>query len=112
MSRPRTTAAYEAEVRKADGTEVDVALDKDLNVITQTPDAPDAPDADDRVLSATERASAEKAAQDAVGGGTILDVEAGDNGSLRGRGPHGRQHRVGRRAGRRLQGADQVGRIT
>jgi len=73
--------SFEAEVRKADGTEVDVALDKDLKVITQTPDAPDAPDADDRVLTATERASAEKAAQDAVGGGTILDVEAGDNGS-------------------------------
>jgi uncharacterized membrane protein YkoI len=73
-------AAYEAEVRKADGTEVDVALDKDLKVITQTPDAPDAPDAGDRVLNATERASAEKAALDAVGGGTIIDVEAGDAG--------------------------------
>ncbi|MET0496341.1 MAG: PepSY domain-containing protein [Actinoplanes sp.] len=70
--------SFEAEVRKADGTEVDVTLDKDLKVITQTPDAPDA---DDRVLNATERASAEKAALDAVGGGTIIDVEAGDNGS-------------------------------
>ena len=66
--------AYEAEVRKPDGTEVDVTLDKDLKAITQ------APEADDRALTATERASAEKAAQDAIGGGTVLQVEAGDEG--------------------------------
>ena len=63
--------AYEVEVRKDDGTEVDVALDKDLNVVSQdaegtrrrerADDRDDAttvtthddatPDADDRVLS-------------------------------------------------------------
>ncbi|GIF69969.1 hypothetical protein Ais01nite_80040 [Asanoa ishikariensis] len=67
--------AYEVEVRKADGTEVDVALDKDLKVVGQ-----DASDSDDRVLSAAERASAEQAAVAAVGGGTVTSVEAGDDG--------------------------------
>ena len=81
--------AFEVEVRKADGTEVDVTLDKDLNVLRQdtddrddandTDDADDAPDADDRALSATERKSAEKAALDAVGGGTITDLDASDD---------------------------------
>ena len=71
--------AYEAEVRKADGTEVDVALDKDLKVIGQQHDTET--DTPDRVLSATERTSAEQAAVAAVGAGaTVLDVEAGDTG--------------------------------
>lgn len=79
--------AYEVEVRKADGTEVDVTLDKDLKVLSEETDDDadnDADndndnDADDRVLSATERASAEKAALAAVGGGTVRDVEASDD---------------------------------
>ena len=93
--------AYEVEVRKADGTEVDVTLDKDLNVLRQdtddrddrddrttgtTPnddvndnDANDTRDADDRALSAAERNSAEKAARNAVGGGTIVDLDASDD---------------------------------
>jgi len=93
--------AYEVEVRKADGTEVDVTLDKDLNVLRHDADdrddrddandtddvnddvndndANDARDADDRALSATERKSAEKAALDAVGGGTITDLDASDD---------------------------------
>jgi uncharacterized membrane protein YkoI len=78
--------AYEVEVRKADGTEVDVTLDKDLNVLRQDADdrddaneANDIPDADDRALSAAERTSAEKAALNAVGGGTIVDVDASDD---------------------------------
>ncbi len=89
--------AYEVEVRKADGTEVDVTLDKDLNVLRQDADdrddvndsddandvndndANDTPDADDRALSAAERKSAEKAALDAVGGGTITDLDASDD---------------------------------
>ena len=80
--------AYEVEVRKTDGTEVDVTLDKELNVLRQDADdrddvndndANDTPDADDRVLSAAERTSAEKAALDAVGGGTIVDVDASDD---------------------------------
>jgi uncharacterized membrane protein YkoI len=85
--------AYEAEVRKADGTEVDVALDKDLKVVTQQPDTgndaddndaddndADGADAGDRVLTAAERSSAEQAAQAAAGAGsTVLDVEASDD---------------------------------
>ncbi|WP_430782785.1 PepSY domain-containing protein [Actinoplanes sp. G11-F43] len=96
--------AYEVDVRQADGSEVSVHLDKDLKVVSQErdndgpdsdgPDDDDAddnaagdagtgtggPDADDRVLSAEERASAEKAALDAVGAGsTILDLEASDD---------------------------------
>ncbi len=86
--------AYEVEVRKADGTEVDVTLDKDLNVLRQDTDdrddqndrddandddANDTRDADDRALSAAERSSAEKAALSAVGGGTIVDLDASDD---------------------------------
>ena len=72
--------AYEVEVRKADGTEVDVALDQDLNVVRQdADDRDDTPDADDRALTAAERTSAEKAATAAVGGGTVTDVEASDD---------------------------------
>lgn len=77
--------AYEVEVRKSDGTEVEVSLDKKLTVLGQDTDArdenegTDTPDADDRVLSSSEQSSAEKAAQDAVGGGTVVDVEAGDD---------------------------------
>jgi len=79
--------AYEVEVRKDDGTEVDVALDQNLNVVTQAADtdtdtdndADTGTDADDRVLSDTERASAEKAALAAITGGTVLGVEASDD---------------------------------
>jgi uncharacterized membrane protein YkoI len=81
--------AYEVEIRKADGTEVDVKLDKDLQVLSQETDGRDddgrdddlneAPEADDRVLSADERSSAGKAATTAVGGGTVTGVEASDD---------------------------------
>ncbi|GAB2859616.1 PepSY domain-containing protein [Nocardioides pacificus] len=88
--------AYEVEVRGEDGTETDVALDKDLEVVGQDVDdrdddsdgsddgddgRADTRDADDRVLSDAERTSAEKAALEAVGGGTIVDVEASDDGT-------------------------------
>jgi uncharacterized membrane protein YkoI len=73
--------AYEVEVRKEDGTEVDVALDKDLKVVTQKADTDTETDAGDRVLTDAERASAEKAALTAVTGGTVLRVEAGDDGA-------------------------------
>lgn len=87
--------AYEVEVRRADGSEIDVTLDENLEVVGKDVDDADddrddrdddaddrtdnTPDADDRVLSATERASAEKAALAAVGGGTVRDVEASDD---------------------------------
>ena len=76
--------AYEVEVRKDDGTEVDVALDKDLEVVAEQDDdrdddADDRADADDRVLSGSERSSAEDAALEAVGGGTVTGVQASDD---------------------------------
>lgn len=69
-------AAYEVEVRKPDGTEVDVTLDKDLKAITQDAEA----GSGERALTAAERTSAEAAAKGAVAGGAVLSVEAGDQG--------------------------------
>jgi uncharacterized membrane protein YkoI len=82
--------AYEVEVRKDDGTEVDVALDEDLQVVAERDDrdddgddrdddSDDAPDADDRALSGSERTSAERAALEAVGSGTVTEVQASDD---------------------------------
>jgi uncharacterized membrane protein YkoI len=84
--------AYEVEVRMDDGTEVDVTLDQDLNPVSQDADdrddrdrddndadGDDGLDADDRAVSAEERQSAEQAALDAVGGGTVEQVEASDD---------------------------------
>ncbi len=89
--------AYEVEIRKADGSSVEVSLDKDLKVVGQDTEANDdredsddarddssddvneAPEADDRALSATERSSAGKAATGAVGGGTVTDLDASDD---------------------------------
>lgn len=89
--------AYEVEVRLADGSEVDVTLDSDLGVVTLdddgeyddrddrdddrdgTGEAGEQPDADDRVLTATERTSAERAALAAVGSGTVVDVDPSDD---------------------------------
>lgn len=80
--------AYEVEVRTKGGTETDVALDKDLEVVGQDADDRDddrderdgeGRDADERALSASERAKAEKAAKGAVRGGTVIQVEASDD---------------------------------
>ncbi|GAA4958963.1 PepSY domain-containing protein [Actinoplanes utahensis] len=68
--------AYEVEIRKADGAEVTVVLDKDLKVVAQEADD----DAAGPALTAEQRTSAETAARDAVGGGTVLDVEASGDG--------------------------------
>lgn len=96
--------AYEVTVRRDDGTEVEVTLDKSLQVVSQhaehhehaehaegneSDEADDADDvagrddrgddAGDRALSASARTSAEQAALDAVGGGTVTEVEAEDD---------------------------------
>jgi uncharacterized membrane protein YkoI len=83
--------AYEVEVRKEDGTEVEVSLDKDLAVVrrdaedrddqddSDRDDRDEAPETDDRALNATERASAEEAALNAVAGGTVTEVDASDD---------------------------------
>lgn len=82
--------AFEVDVRKADGSEVSVHLDKDLKVLSQEQDTPDGPDTDgpdtdgpdagDRVLTDAERTSGERAALAAIGAGsTLLDLEASDD---------------------------------
>jgi uncharacterized membrane protein YkoI len=84
--------AYEIEVTKPDGTQVDVHLDENYEVLSQDADDEDGDDDgrdddgrdddgrddDDRVLSAQERAAAEKAALAEVDG-TVTDVEASDD---------------------------------
>ena len=69
--------AYEVEVRKDDGTEVDVTLDKDLKVVGQ--DSDDA--SDDRALSA-DRAhlGRDRRRWAPSAGGTVIQVEASDDG--------------------------------
>ncbi len=75
--------AYEVEVTRTDGTEVDVVLDEGLAVVGREDDRTDGDDdrdaRDDRPLGATEREQATTAAERAVGGGTVTDVEAGDD---------------------------------
>ncbi len=92
--------AYEVEVTRADGTEVDLSLDDQLSVIGReddrtdgdrddvpddrtddaTDDTADGTDRDDRALGADERESAAAAAEAAVGGGsTATDVDADDD---------------------------------
>jgi uncharacterized membrane protein YkoI len=97
--------AYEIEVTKADGTQVDVHLDENYQVLSQDVDdengdqdgddngadengpdengadenGPDENGADDRALTDAERSSAETAALEAVGGGTVTDAEASDD---------------------------------
>jgi uncharacterized membrane protein YkoI len=72
--------AYEVEVRRANGTEVEVSLDKNLKEVRTEVDNDDDgdADADDRALSAKEKSSATKAALKAVSG-TVTDVEASDD---------------------------------
>jgi uncharacterized membrane protein YkoI len=91
--------AYEVEVLQADGTEVDLVLDQDLQVLSRETDrdddgderddddrddvAGDLPDADDRALSAAERTAAGDAALAAVDGATVVDdVDASDDGDV------------------------------
>ncbi|GLY07615.1 PepSY domain-containing protein [Actinoplanes rectilineatus] len=71
--------AYEVEVRKADGSEVDVVLDKDLKVLSQQAETPDTDGAAEPALTDVQRGDAEKAVLAAFPGGTVLDVEAGDD---------------------------------
>lgn len=79
--------AYEIEVTRPDGTQVDVHLDKDYQVLSQDADDEDGDDdgrddgdrdADDRALSDQERSAAEEAALAEVDG-TVTDVEASDD---------------------------------
>ncbi|WP_218220532.1 PepSY domain-containing protein [Nesterenkonia sp. Act20] len=77
--------AYDVEVRLPNGSEVDLALNQDLAVVSredENRDDDDDRDDDrdyDRVLDAGARERAEQAALEAVGSGTMTDVEASDD---------------------------------
>lgn len=93
--------AYEVELRQADGSEVDVILDKDLRVLHRendgdrdddtfqaaprdnddNPDAdgPGLADADDRPLTAAERSQIKAAVAKALGSKSVTDMEASDD---------------------------------
>ena len=76
--------AYEVEVRLDDGTEVDVTLDRDLDVVRKDADDSDeedhrTPDGDDRLLGEAERKAAEEAALEAVDGVSVNSAEASDD---------------------------------
>ena len=79
--------AYEIEVTRPDGSQVDVHLDKDFQVLSQDVDDEDGDDdgrdddgrdADDRILSDQERAAAEQAALAEIDG-TVTEAEASDD---------------------------------
>jgi len=95
--------AYTVEVRREDGTDVDVELDEDYTVVrvdgatagsgtnsespssespsSESPstDSTDAATGDDAPISADDRSSAEKAALDAAGPGTVTDLDRSDD---------------------------------
>jgi len=88
--------AYTVEVRREDGSDVDVELDEDYEVVrvdgastgggatgtnSETPsdDPTGAATGDDAAISADDRSSAEKAALDAAGPGTVTDLDRSDD---------------------------------
>ena len=76
---------YSVDVRREDGTEVDVELDSAFAVVRLDEDIQDAQDAaepldaEDAPISAADRAKAEKAALAATGKGKVTDVERSDD---------------------------------
>ena len=77
---------YSVDVRREDGTEVDVDLDSAFAVVRIDEDTNDSStgatepiDAEDAPISAADRASAEKAALAATSKGTVTDVERSDD---------------------------------
>ena len=76
--------AYELEVRAPDGTETDVELGANYEVVHTETDLEDDGknddnDSDDAPISAAERSSVEAAAVAAAGGGTVVDLERSDD---------------------------------
>jgi uncharacterized membrane protein YkoI len=87
--------AYTVEVRREDGSDVDVELDDDYKVVRvegattggtsgSNSDSPSseptgAASGDDAPISADDRSSAEKAALDAAGPGTVTDLDRSDD---------------------------------
>ena len=70
---------YSVDVRREDGTEVDVELDSSFAVVRLDEDAAEPLDAEDAPISAADRAKAEKAALAATGKGKVTDVERSDD---------------------------------
>jgi len=78
---------YSVDVRREDGTEVDVDLDSSFAVVridednndSSTGATTEALDAEDAPISAADRASAEKAALAATTKGSVTDVERSDD---------------------------------
>jgi uncharacterized membrane protein YkoI len=79
---------YEIEVRRDDGSGIDIELGRDFAVIATEPDDAtdddatdvDAPDADHRVLTDDERQRASAAALAETGGGEVLAIEVDGSG--------------------------------
>ena len=73
---------YDVEVRRADGTETDVDLDRSLQVTRTEDDGADAGDDanDDAPLDEATRAQAAEAALASVASGTVTEVESDDGG--------------------------------
>lgn len=72
---------FEVEIRREDGTTVDVTLDRDFEVLRREVDGPDDDDDADEQVTADERERASAAALAATGGGAVNDVERDDDGS-------------------------------
>ena len=75
--------AYDVEITRGDGSEVDVELGADYAVLRaardDNDDDNDGSDADDRALTASERNRAGQAALGEVGSGTVTEVSAEDD---------------------------------
>lgn len=73
---------YDLEIRRADGTLLDVGLDRDQSVVFAAPDVPDRPgrDPDDQPISDADRERAADAAVEAAGGGAAVEVDRDDGG--------------------------------
>ncbi len=72
--------SYEIEVRRTDGTELDVDLSATFDVLRTDDDLADSDDADDRPVDADTRTRAGDAALAAVGDGVVVSVESDDGG--------------------------------
>ncbi len=66
---------YDLEVRRPDGTLIDVGLNRDQSVVFAAEDVPDRPDADDQPVDDADWKRAADAAVEAAGGGTAVDVD-------------------------------------
>ena len=71
---------YEVEIRREDGTSVEVTVDRDFEVVRREVDGPDDSDDDDQVIG-DELARVSTAATAAVGGGVVSDAEREEDGS-------------------------------